>query len=91
MEEEGNYSLVFTAGMDAEGGSFRVRSGESYLAFQGGDFIDLHTPHRVLSRNFRSGPVKLNKGENPIILKPAEGNNGKIKIDFIWVMKLNQW
>jgi hypothetical protein len=87
--EDGFYTLVFTAGMDAEGGSFQARSGETHLEFRDSRIIELHAPYRRLSRNFRSGGLKLTEGEHSILIEPVEGNKGKIKIDFIWLMKLN--
>jgi len=87
LKEAGNYTIVFTAGLDTEGGSFRVKTGDIVLEFRGQYFIDLHDPYRILSRNFRSAPVSLEKGLNQLIIEPIEGNEGAIKIDFIWLMK----
>ncbi|MDB4581588.1 DUF2961 domain-containing protein [Draconibacterium sp.] len=89
VEEAGNYSIVLTVGKDDEGGSFVVKSGESKLEFRGSETVDLKDPYRIIARNYRSAPVKLKSGINPVIIEPAEGNNGKIKIDFIWIMKSN--
>jgi len=87
VEEAGNYTITFTVGKDYEGGSFKVKFGDTFLEFGGNETIDLYDPYRVLSRNFRSSPVSLNEGMNKILIIPAEANSGKIMLDFIWVMK----
>jgi hypothetical protein len=88
VAEDGKYNLIFTVGKDHGGGSFRVKVGKSFLNLGENGIIRLEESHRILSRNYRSEAVELNSGLNKITLIPEEGNKGKIKIDFIWLMKL---
>ncbi len=87
IEEAGNYTIIFTFGLDAEGGSFKVKAGDTFLNLKGNDIVNLQDPYRKLSRNYRSQPMQLDSGLNKISIIPAEGNQGKVKIDFIWLMK----
>ena len=84
---DGKYRIVLTAGKDHEGGAFRVMAGEAFLETGRDNLIDLYEPYRVLARNYYAAPVALVKGTNMLTIVPAEGNRGKIKIDFIWLMR----
>jgi hypothetical protein len=87
VDKAGRYVIVLTGGMDMEGGVFQVETGDEMLEFNGSEKINLHDPHRVLSRNFNSKPVSLETGMIPLLFIPSDGNKGKIKIDFIWLME----
>ena len=89
IEEAGNYTIVLTVGKDNEGGSFHVNLGESKVEFRGNNIVDLYDPYRTISRNYRSGKVELESGLNSISLEPTAENEGKIKIDFVWILKSN--
>jgi hypothetical protein len=90
VPRDGKYNIVFTVGKDREGGSFRVKAGDNFLELGEDNLAYLHEPHRVLSRNYRPASVELSSGINKLTVIPAEGNTGKIKIDFIWLMKSNR-
>jgi hypothetical protein len=90
VAEAGKYNIVITTGKDSEGGSFRVKAGDVFLKTGEAELINLNEAYRVLARNYRLAPVELERGLTKLQLIPAEGNNGKIKIDFIWLMKSHQ-
>jgi len=87
VQEEGDHTIVFTCGREDSSGSFRVKSGDDFLQFGGSETIHLNIPYRKLSQNFQAEAIPLQQGINEIQLIPAEGNEGLIKIDFIWLMK----
>lgn len=88
-EKAGEYTIVFTLGKDQDGGKFTISHASSDIELRGSTIIDLYDPHRILSRNYRSAPLELQKGKNEFIIFPADGNEGKLKLDFIWLMERN--
>jgi len=86
-DEAGEYVVVFTLGKDKQGGQFTFSHDGKELELRGSTVVDTFDPYRVLSRNYSSDKLQLRQGVNEFIIRPTEENEGKMKVDFIWLMK----
>jgi len=86
IENEGEYVLVFTIGKDKEGGQYIFSHNGIPIELRGNTIVDFKDSYRVISRNYRSPKLKMHQGVNDITITASGSNNGKMKLDFVWLM-----
>jgi hypothetical protein len=88
---KGRYSIHLTTARLPQSGRITVQLNGKRIGFGGDKGIDLHEPHRVLSRDVISEAIDLEQGDHDLVLRyegaPAEVAAPQIGLDFFWVQR----
>jgi len=92
VQQAGRFFLRITAAKTPESGSYSAQLDGETVDFGGNTIVDLHIPHRTVSRTaFSPQAVELAAGDHILTLRYEGGlhnNDGNdIGIDFIWLQK----
>lgn len=91
VPDEGRYVIHLTTARTPNSGRISVKLDGRHVGLGGEEGVDLHQPHRILSRDMASQAVELEQGVHELVLRykgaPADVSRAEIGLDFFWVQK----